>query len=367
MGTPVLSLTMLARTCAATMRSVAARAAVHTTAAAAAAKKQGNKFSVPKGEKAPRILVTGCLGQIGSELVPLLRATHGVDNVIASDVRRPSAELHKAGPWEYCDVANQEALNELAVKHNVDWIVHMASILSATGEQNPQLAIRVNAVGIQSVLEVARLQKLRVFAPSSIAAFGPSTPRDNTPNLPVMDPTTVYGVTKLHLELLGAYYKRKYDVDFRSVRYPGIISSDVEPTAGTTDYAPISFYAALRTNAYKCFLRPDSTLPMMMMDDALEGTMQLLHAPREQLKHTTYNINGISFNPEELFAAMNKFRPGFKVTYEPDFRQAIADSWPKSLDDSAARADWGWSPKYTMEPMVEAMFTRLSKRLGIKL
>lgn len=308
--------------------------------------------------ESPRILVTGAVGQIGSELVAALRSKYGTLNVIASDIKQPPKK-YSAGPFVYIDVLNYDNLARVMLEERIDWVVHLASMLSAIGEMNPQLAMKLNTRGIENVLELARHNKLRVFAPSTIAVFGPTTPKDDTQDLTIMRPTTIYGVTKVYLELLGEYYVQKYGVDFRSIRYPGIISNAAMPGGGTTDYAVEIYHEAIKNKSYKCFLRPDSRMPMMYMPDALQGTISLLEAPAQTLTQRTYNITGFSFTPEELAVAIQKRIPDFKMAYSPDFRQAIADSWPRSLDDSPARKDWGWNPRFDIDSMTEDMLVTL--------
>lgn len=312
---------------------------------------------------AKRVLVTGGLGQIGTELVPFLRQRYGPENVVSGDVRKP--EAGSEGPFAYLDVLNLSDLERVIVEHRVDWMVHNVSILSAKGELNPSLALEVNVTGLHNVLEAARRHNLRVFVPSSIAAFGPSTPRDNTPDVTIQQPNTIYGVTKVYGELLGAYYNKKFDLDFRALRYPGVISSVAPPGGGTTDYAVDIFYKALQTREFRCFLRDDSMLPMMYMPDCLAATVQLLEADAPLLKQRTYNVAAISFTPKELTASIRRHIPDLRVTYSPDFRQAIADSWPRSLDDSAARRDWGWSPEFDLDKMVDDMLAKLRIKLQL--
>lgn len=311
-----------------------------------------------------RVLVTGANGQIGAELVPLLRSRYGAGAVVATDLHHAPA-LAAAGPFAYLDVTDASNLRRLVAEHNVNTIVHLASLLSAVGEKNPALAIQVNAHGSENVLEVAAAYKCKVFAPSTIAVFGPTTPRDGTPNTTVLRPTTIYGTTKVYMELLGEYYHRKFGVEFSSVRYPGIISNKALPGGGTTDYAVDIFYEALKKGSYRCFLGPNTALPMMYMPDCLRGTLELLETPTATLKHRVYNLTAVSFTPAEIAAAIRKYIPSFSVTYEPDFRQAIADSWPRSIDDSAARLDWGWAPKYDLDAMTRDMLAALAPRLGV--
>ncbi len=314
--------------------------------------------------KRRKILVTGAKGQIGSELVPLLREKYGEESVISSDIK-PREEGD--APYELLDVTDGKKLAEVVDKHNIGIVYHMAAILSAAGEKNPQLAWKVNVGGLYNVLEVAREKGLeRVFIPSSIAAFGPETPRVNTPQDTVLKPRTIYGVSKVVGERLGEYYFWKYGLDVRGVRYPGIISSKTLPGGGTTDYAVEIFYEALKHRKYTAFLKPETRLPMMYMPDCLKATLMLMEAPLDNLKHhTDFNVAGMSFSVEELAMEIKKRIPDFEITYEPDYRQAIADSWPESVDDSAAREEWGWSPDYDLPSMVDDMLEKLRKKLGV--
>ncbi|RLN54845.1 hypothetical protein BBJ29_007529 [Phytophthora kernoviae] len=311
--------------------------------------------------KKNRILVTGGTGQIGMELVPYMRQLVGNDAIVNSDIKAPAGA--RDGPFVYCDVQDRDQLARIVTEHDVDTIVHMASLLSAVGETNPTLALSVNTRGIQNVLELAKQYQLRVFAPSTIAVFGPSTPPDDTPDTTIMRPTTMYGLTKVHLELLGEYYNKKFGVDFRSVRYPGVISSEALPGGGTTDYAVEIFYDALKHGKYTCFLNPDAKLPMMYMPDCLKATMGLINAPDECLTQRTYNITAASFTPEEIVASIQKVMPSFQCDYKPDFRQQIAETWPRSLDDSIARRDWNWQHDYDLDAMVEDMIVKLDAKL----
>jgi len=315
-------------------------------------------------DNAPRIMITGCLGQIGSDLVSVLRAKYGSENVIATDIKKPSkASFLRDGPFLYADVLDYSSLSQIVVEHRIDWLIHNSSILSATGELHPQLALDVNVKGIQNALELARNHNLRILAPSSIAAFGPSTPKEMTPDSTIMRPSTVYGLTKVHLELLGEYYFNRYGVDFRSLRYPGVISSEALPGGGTTDYAVDIFYYALRNKPYECFLSEHTKLPMLYMPDTIRATIELLEAPSAALSQRVYNVNGISFTPEEIYKSIQQSITDFKISYKPDFRQRIADSWPHSLDDSAARKDWGWKPEYDLDRITKDMIDKLRKKV----
>ncbi len=317
--------------------------------------------------KKPKILVTGATGQIGSELVLELRKKYGGENVVAvGHSRKPSDKLFSSGPYESIDVSDKTSIEKAVKKHGVDTIYHLAALLSATGEQNPQLAWTVNMNSLYHMLEIAREQKLaKIFWPSSIAAFGPTAPRSNTPQDTILIPGTMYGVTKVAGELLCNYYFMKYAVDVRSVRYPGIISSETPPGGGTTDYAVEIFYEAIKNKKYTCFVREDTVLPMMYMPDCLKATIDLMESDPSKIKcRTSYNIAGISFSAGQLTAEIRKHIPDFRCSYKPDFRQKIADSWPMSLDDTAARKEWGWKPKYDLPSMTRDMIEKLSKRFA---
>jgi len=319
------------------------------------------------GRKMKRLIVTGSTGQIGSELTLALRKKYGGANVIAAGhQRKPSNALLNSGPFEIVDIGKKENLKEAVEKHDVDTIYHLAAVLSATGEQNPQFAWNLNMGSLYNVLEVAREEELvRVFWPSSIAVFGPSTPRVNTPQETVLVPTTMYGVTKVAGELLCNYYFAKFGVDVRGLRYPGIISSETPPGGGTTDYAVEIFYEATKKKRYTCFVREDTVLPMMYMPDCLKSTIDLMEAdPAKVKRHDSYNLAGMSFSAGELAAEIKKHIPEFKCDYKPDFRQKIADSWPMSIDDSTARRDWGWKPAFDLAAMTKDMIDKLSKRFA---
>ncbi len=311
------------------------------------------------------ILVTGAVGQIGSELTLELRRKYGAENVVATGRKTaPSEALRNSGPFYFIDVNKRETVVEVVKKHNIDTIYHMAAILSVAGEQNPALAWHVNMDGLYVVLEVAReFRMARVIVPSSIAAFGPETPRDRTPNDTILKPRTIYGVTKVAGELLGDYYYRKYGVDCRGLRYPGIISHETLPGGGTTDYAVAIYYEAVKNKRYECFVREDTRLPMMYMPDCIKATIDLAEADLGRLKHhCDFNVGAMSFSAGELAASIRKHVPEFVCTYTPDFRQQIADSWPMSLDDSAAREEWGWKPSYDLDAMTRDMLEVLGRR-----
>lgn len=310
-----------------------------------------------------RILVIGANGQIGSELVEALVARHGEDSVIATDIAPESA--FGAPRYEVLDVLDAESVARLVEVHGVTQVYQLAALLSVTGEQAPLKAWTLNMNGLLNILELARERAvaglpLRVFWPSSIAAFGPHTPALDTPQQAVMDPTTIYGISKQAGERLCEYYHARFGIDVRSIRYPGIISYKSPPGGGTTDYAIAIFHAARRGERYTCFLGPDTTLPMLYMPDAIRATMELMEAPAASLRvRSSYNVAGLSFSPRELAAAITARLPGFRIEYAPDHRQAIADSWPRSLDDTHARADWGWHARIGLDQLVEDMLANV--------
>ncbi|MBC7362428.1 MAG: L-threonine 3-dehydrogenase [Candidatus Aminicenantes bacterium] len=310
------------------------------------------------------ILVTGAAGQIGSELVPALRKLFGNERVVASDVVQPEAKLLESGPFERLDVTSRQELAQIIKKYGIKTIYHLAAILSATGEKNPQKAWEVNINGLYNVLEASReLGVKQVFCPSSIAVFGPATPRIKTPQDTILSPTTMYGVTKVAGEHLCDYYVKKYGLDVRGCRFPGIISNETLPGGGTTDYAVAIFYEAIIYKKYTCFLKPETRLPMMYMPDCLKSIIQLMQADFSRLKHhSNFNVTAMSFSAEELAAEIKKHIPDFEIHYQPDFRQAIADSWPESIDDSAAREEWDWQPEYDLARMTEDMLRVLSEK-----
>ena len=316
-----------------------------------------------------RILVTGACGQIGSELVPELRCKYGADNVVASGhITTPSEDIKNGGPYIEVDVTDYEEVNAAIKLHKIDTVYHLASILSALAESRRRIAYKVNFTGLNNVLESGVENKLeRVMVVSSIGAFGPETPGANTPNETIQKPTTHYGISKVFTELLGNYFSIKLGLDVRGVRLPGIISWKVEPTAGTTDYAVEIFYEALKNNYYVCPLGPDTRLPMMYMPDAISALMNLADANSINLKHhADFNVNSMSFTPSELADAIRKRLPDFRIEYEIDpLRQGIADSWPDKLDDTVARNEWGWSPKFGLDELVDDMIKNLSIKLGV--
>ena len=310
--------------------------------------------------KKTRILLIGAGGQLGSELAQGLWKIYGIENVIASDIREPQGVLKEA-PFEKFDVMQRDKLIEVLHRQKITQIYHLAAVLSATGEKDPQWAWKLNMESLLFVLEAAQELKLdKVYWPSSIAAFGPDTPKLDTPQQTIMDPSTVYGMTKLAGELWCSYYFRRYGVDVRSLRYPGLIGWKTPPGGGTTDYAVDIFFKAVSEKKYTCFLSADTYLPMMYMDDAVKATIDLMEAPAEKVRtRTSYNVSAMSFCPAQLASAIKNHIPEFTIQYQPDFRQSIADSWPKSIDDSAARKDWGWQHKFGLEEMTTDILKNL--------
>ena len=310
-----------------------------------------------------KILVIGASGQIGVELTLALRKIYGNANVIASDLREQNALLEGTGPYVSLDVMNKEMLHVQVIRQNITQIYLLAAILSATGEKNPNLAWNLNMQGLLNVLDIAREEKLhKVYWPSSIAVFGPTSPRVNCPQQTVIEPITVYGISKYAGEFWCNYYYQRFGVDVRSLRYPGLISYKSEPGGGTTDYAVEIFHEALEEKNYESFLKPDTYLPMMYMPDAIRATLELMEAPAEKIRvRTSYNLSSMSFSPEEIAAEIKKHIPEFEISYKPDYRQSIADSWPQSIDDSVARADWGWAHEYDLMRMTKDMFENLEK------
>ncbi|EFP11219.1 hypothetical protein CRE_30778 [Caenorhabditis remanei] len=317
--------------------------------------------TISQTQKAPKVLITGSLGQLGRGLNSVYKYMYGSECVVMSDIVRLPENATDVSDYNYLDILNQSSIEEIVVNRNIDTIVHFSALLSAVGEQNVPLALQVNCRGVENILQVAAKHKLRVFIPSTIGAFGPTTPRENTPDLTVQCPTTIYGVSKVYAERLGEYFNHRFGVDFRSMRFPGIISA-TKPGGGTTDYAIQIFYDALQKGKHTCYLRPDTRLPMMYDTDCMASIIQLLSAESETLKRRTYNVTGFSFTPEEIADAIRRVIPSFEIDYDIcPIRQAIADSWPMSLDDSEARKDWGWNPEYGLEETVQVMFALLRR------
>jgi nucleoside-diphosphate-sugar epimerase len=311
-----------------------------------------------------RILIIGSSGQIGTELVMELRKMYGNENVIASDIRPSCKEVMESGPFEELDIMNQELLISIVKKYKVTQVYLLAALLSATAEQNIELGWRLNMRSHSHVLDLAKDGLIKkIFWPSSIAVFGPTTPRENTPQYTVMEPNTVYGITKQAGERWNEYYFNKFGIDVRSIRYPGLIGWKAAPGGGTTDYAVDIFHQAIQYGKYESFISENTGLPMMYMPDAIRATIELMEAPAEQVKiRSSYNLAGISFTPKQLAAEIKKHIPDFEMTYNPDFRQAIADSWPSSINDNYAQKDWGWELKYNLEKMTSNMMKNLIEK-----
>lgn len=308
-----------------------------------------------------KILVSGANGQIGSVLTEALRTKYGKEAVLATDIRMGNRDH---GPFELLDILDEKQLSRLVRKYKITQIYHLAAILSATGEKHPKMAWDINTNGLFNVLEIAREYKMKLFFPSSIAVFGSHTPRSHTPQETIIHPETVYGISKAAGENWCQYYHLHYGVDIRSLRYPGIIGYQSFPGGGTTDYAVEIFHKAVSGEDYECFLKEDTMLPMMYMDDAIKATLELMEAPVEKIKvRTSYNLAAMSFTPSGIAAEIQKYYPDFKVTYQPDFRQEIANTWPETIDDRQARSDWAWKPDYDLESMTEDMIKNLKKML----
>jgi nucleoside-diphosphate-sugar epimerase len=310
-----------------------------------------------------KILVIGASGQIGVELTLGLRKIYGNANVVASDLREENELLKGTGPYVSIDVMNKEMLHVQIIRQNITQIYLLAAILSATGEKNPNLAWNLNMQGLLNVLDIAREEQIhKIYWPSSIAVFGPTSPRINCPQQTIIEPTTVYGISKYAGEFWCNYYYQRYKVDVRSLRYPGLISYKSAPGGGTTDYAVEIFHEALEEKKYECFLEPDTYLPMMYMPDAIRATIELMEAPAEKISiRTSYNLSSMSFSPKQIAAEVKKHIPDFEITYKPDYRQAIANSWPQSIDDSVARSDWGWKHEYDLSDMTSDMFRNVKE------
>ena len=308
-----------------------------------------------------KILIIGACGQIGTELTKKLRALYGVENVIASDIRKLNNDVVNSGPFEVVNALDFNQIEHIVEVHQIEEVYLMAALLSATAEKNPAFAWDLNMNSLFHVLNLAKAKKIKkIFWPSSIAVFGPTTPRINTPQYTIMEPSTVYGISKQTGERWCEYYHNIYGVDVRSIRYPGLISWSTEPGGGTTDYAVDIYHKALSDATYECFLSENTALPMMYMDDAIRATIQIMQAPSEKIKiRSSYNLGGVSFTPKEIAATISKHIPNFTITYKPDFRQKIADSWPASIDDSSARDDWNWKHEFDLEMITTDMLENL--------
>lgn len=309
-----------------------------------------------------KILVIGASGQIGVELTLALRKIYGNSNVVASDLREENELLKGSGPYVSLDVMNKEMLHVQVIRQNITQIYLLAAILSATGEKNPNLAWSLNMQSLLNVLDIAREEKLtKIYWPSSIAVFGPTSPKQNCPQQTIIEPITVYGISKYAGEFWCNYYNKRYGVDVRSLRYPGLISYKSEPGGGTTDYAVEIFHKAIEEKKYECFLNEDTYLPMMYMPDAIRATLELMEASKDKISvRTSYNLSGMSFSPKEIAAEIKKHIPDFSISHKSDYRQAIAESWPKSIDDTVARNDWNWKEEYNLAEMVKDMLGNLS-------
>lgn len=313
------------------------------------------------------ILVIGAGGQIGSELVPELRKLYGNEHVFATDIKELPPELKEQGPFHLLDVMDDKHLIHFIIRHKITQIYHLAAVLSGNAEKLPTQAWHINMESLMNILEVAKLvdDVKKVFWPSSIAVFGPTTPKDNTPQLTAMEPTTVYGISKLAGERWCEYYHKKYNVDTRSIRYPGLISYKTEAGGGTTDWAVEIYYEAIRNKKYECFVNENTLLPMMFMPDAIEATINLMKTPKIDVSiHSAYNVAGVSLSPKMIYESIKKHIPDFKISYAPDFRQEIADTWPRSIDDSIARENSNWKPEYNLEQITEIMLTEIQKKFN---
>jgi len=311
-----------------------------------------------------KILVIGANGQLGSELVVALQSRFGIENVLATDLKIPDGAV---GQFEVLDIMDAELLSSIVAKFQITEIYHLAALLSASAEEHPQFAWDLNMQGLLNVLNIAKQNNsIKVYWPSSIGVFGPSTPKQNTPQNTITAPNTVYGISKLAGERWCEYYHQKYGVDVRSLRYPGLIGYKSLPGGGTTDYAVDIFYKAIQGETYKCFLSENTVLPMMYMDDAVNATIEIMNAPKENIKvRSSYNLAAMSFSPKEIYTKIKEQYSNFEIFYKPDFRQEIADSWPQSIDDTEARADWGWQHEYDLDRLVNVMLANLAKKLAV--
>jgi len=311
------------------------------------------------------ILIIGAAGQIGSELTLELRKIYGDEHVFATDIKQAGKDITDGGPFQILDVMDDKRLIHFVIRHKITQIYHLAAVLSGNAEKIPVQAWHINMESMMNILDLAKEVEdiKRVFWPSSVAVFGPTTPRIDTPRLTIMEPNTVYGISKLAGERWVEYYNRRYKLDIRSIRYPGLISYKTEPGGGTTDYAIEMFYEAVRTGTYECFLSKDTALPMLFMPDAIKATISLMETEKSKVSvKSSYNLGGLSFTPKQLAAEIKKHIPAFEISYKPDFRQAIADSWPQSIDDSLSKKDWGYSHSYNLEKMSEIMIAEVSKK-----
>ncbi len=317
-----------------------------------------------------RILIIGAAGQIGSELTVELRKRYGSDHVFATDIKEASRDIMESGPFQLLDVMDDKRLIHFIIRHKITQVYHLAAVLSGNAEKLPVQAWHINMNSLMNILEVARMvdEVRKVFWPSSIAVFGPTTPRINTPQLTVMEPTTVYGITKFAGERWCEYYHDKYGVDVRSLRYPGLISFKTEAGGGTTDYAVEIYYSAVKGGTYECFLDAETALPFLFMPDAIKATVDVMEADPEKLSvHSAYNLGGMSITPAQLHAEIRKHIPGFEISYKPDFRQTIAETWPQSIDDSISVRDWGYAYQYKLDSMTEIMLEEISKKLNLEI
>jgi threonine 3-dehydrogenase len=320
----------------------------------------GYRYFTPASHERPRILITGALGQIGTDLTSALRSKYGVESVIATDIRKVQGNtLAGQGPFQYLDVLDYKQLEQAVVDNNINWIVHLSAIMSVLAEAIPQKAMDLNINAVRNVLEIARVHRCRTYAPSTIAVFNKDAGQDNTPDDTILNPRTIYGVTKVFLEQLGVYYQWKYGVDFRCMRYPGMIAAETLPGGGTTDYAVHMYHYALKGETFTCPVNPDEALPMMYMPDCVKATLMLLEAPEQKLTRRVYNLAALSFTPEDVRKSIKKYIPGFEVKYERGLQQDIASTWPNQLDDSNARRDWGWSHDWSLDMMTRDMLKKV--------
>ncbi|KAH9426863.1 L-threonine dehydrogenase [Dermatophagoides pteronyssinus] len=321
-----------------------------------------NYSTVTYSSNKPRVLITGSFGQLGFGLAKLIRNRYGRDNVIMTDIVKPQTDIIASGPFTFIDVLDRTSIESAVVKYGIDWIIHFSALLSSIGEQNVSRAIQVNIGGLHNIFEVAQKHKLSVFVPSTIGAFGPESPRNiPTPDFCIQRPKTIYGVSKVHAELLGEYFNHKNKLNFRSLRLPGIISADSQPGGGTTDYAVDMFHQAYDNGSYECYLKPDTRLPMMYIDDCLRSIVELMEAPEQCLQQRTYNIHAMDLTPMELATVIRQYVPNFEIRFSIDARQSIADTWPQALNDQAARRDWNWNHNYDLNQLCQIMFKKISE------